>query len=773
MRLIVFASALLFLQTSFSQIGTGQWRLHISPTKAVDVAAGNGIVMAAFPSGLAEYDIAENETSLWTDVNFLSDVGITALHFDAASDAFWVGYANGNIDKIKNNAVTNIPALKLASVQGDKSIYKFYAYNGFIYISSGVGIMKINPAKNEVVDTYYPNGSAEPILEVAVRQDTIFALTGKRVYKSYIHNVALADSAQWDVDSRVPNPGATANYNSLVEFDNDLFISYNKNAYGQDSVYRITNSGLNMVLGDDFGMEISRLKVMDNMLYVVLQDGIMYYDNVFTMYSINTYASNNPFRSNAVVLYEGVHYIGDENLGLVLYKNQVDNRIIYISGPPKNSFFTLGGTKNKVAVAGGTLTQTGFSYNLSGGYILEDEEWKLFDVYNQPAWQGQNVWDINSVSINPKDPNEIAFGAYCGTPVSIATDGKKISSTFTSGNSILETSSLGNGSTCVSDVEYDEDGNLWIANGLSNKPLKVKTADGSWYAFDLGSTAKSKLSGRMVIDYNGNKWFYILNAGLYGYKDNGTISDPSDDKYKLLNSGDNTGALPSNLITALAVDFDNEIWIGTDEGFAILYNSDNIFDAAPGGYNAQRIKLEYETNVEYMLGKTSITDIEVDGGNRKWIGTANAGIFLLSPDGMEIIQSFTKENSALISNNIMDMQFNHQTGELFIVTDKGLLSYRTDATYADPEYSNVVVFPNPVRPEFTGPVTMQGIKYNSDVKVTDIAGNLVYQTTSNGGTATWNCQNLKGERVKTGVYLIWSASNDEKGRKVGKVTVIN
>ena len=226
-------------------------------------------------------------------------------------------------------------------------------------------------------------------------------------------------------------------------------------------------------------------------------------------------------------------------------------------------------------------------------------------------------------------------------------------------------------------------------------------------------------------------------------------------------------------MTALAVDFDNKIWIGTDNGFAVLYNSNGAFDASPGQYNAQRIKLEFEGNVEYVLGNTAITDIEVDGGNRKWIGTANAGIILLSADGLEIIEQHTTSNSPLISNNIIDLKLDQSTGELFIITDLGLISYRTTATYEDPDYSDVKIFPNPARPDFEGPITIQGIRYNSDVKITDVAGNLVYMTTSNGGTATWDGRTVKGEKVTTGVYLIWTAANDGKGRKVGKVLVVN
>ena len=314
----------------------------------------------------------------------------------------------------------------------------------------------------------------------------------------------------------------------------------------------------------------------------------------------------------------------------------------------------------------------------------------------------------------------MAVGTYSKLPVSVidvATGDVEVFGPDASNE--LELTVFGNNWAYVSDVDYDDQGNLWVLNGLSNEPLKVYTADGEWYSFSLGTTAKSKFTDRMVIDYNGNKWVAVRGAGLFGYKDQGTIETESDDQYVNLNMGASTGALPSSEVTALAVDFDNEIWIGTDAGFAVLYNSDGAFDAALGDYNAQRIKLEFEGNVEYVLGSTGITDIEVDGANRKWFATSNAGIILLSADGLEIIEHHTMENSPLISNNVKDIQLNQKTGELFIITDQGLISYRTDATYGENDYESVTVFPNPVRPGHTGPITIQGIKYDSDIKVTD------------------------------------------------------
>ena len=263
------------------------------------------------------------------------------------------------------------------------------------------------------------------------------------------------------------------------------------------------------------------------------------------------------------------------------------------------------------------------------------------------------------------------------------------------------------------------------------------------------------------------------SGGMFGYNYNNDLENVSSHKAIQLTVGSFSGDLPTSNVTALAVDFDNEIWIGTDAGFAVLYNSDGAFDAAPGEFNAQRIKVNFEGNVEYVLGSTHITDIEVDGGNRKWIATASAGILLLSADGSEILEQFTKDNSPLISDNIYDLKIDHNTGELFIITDLGLVSYRANATYEDPEYSNVIVFPNPVRPNYEGLVTIQGIRYDSDVKVTDISGNLVYKTTSNGGTATWNGRTLDGQKAASGGYLSWTATNLGSSRKVGKLVLVN
>jgi len=766
----LFISFLLFSFGLSAQVGTGQWRLHVPSSKAIDVVALNDRVYTAYENGLSEYDLSSNELSIWDAVNSLSDISLSCLGYSTSNGALFIGYENGNIDKIKNNSVTNIPAIVLAEIQGSKRINKIVEYGGYMFFATGFSIVKVDPAKNEVADTYYPTNGNQGIIDLAFRNDSIYAITEDRMYRGYTNNIALADPAEWSEDSRVPIL-TTEKYQDLEVVSDSLHITLIVDGYGLDTIYTVRNSGLVPSVIEPFDMEIGSLNTIEGRLVINYFAGTIIYNNDFSSYgTIGTYAFGPFSKANAIARSDGKYWIADNDNGLVSYTDATSNSTVSFSGPSKNEFYSLDWYNGKLAVASGGQTGT---VQRSGVYVFEDEEWSLKDEQNMNLWFGQNIWDYLSVSIDPTDNNRIAAATYSQIPLSILDADGQVTDTLTPYNSVLEWTSLGNGNSMVTDIEYDNSGNLWVLNGYCNEPLKVYTSENEWYGFDVGSAAKSRKTYDLEIDYNGNKWFTIRDGGLYGYKDNGSISNSADDQHVILNSGPSSGALPSNDVSAIAVDFDDEIWIGTDNGFAVLYNSKGAFDAAPGEYNAQRIKLEYEGNVEYVLGSTSITDIVVDGANRKWFGTENAGIILLSADGLEILEQHTMENSPLISNVILDLEMDHTTGELFIITDKGLVSYRTDATYGDPNYSNVVVFPNPARPDFNGPITIQGIMYDSDVKITDISGNLVYQTTSNGGTATWDGKTLYGDRVSTGVYLIWTAPNEGKGRKVGKVLVVN
>lgn len=775
-----FLLLLLVLTTKLAlvaQIGMGEWRVHVPNRKAIDLSTIDGQLYCAFENGLFEYDPEAGESRLWTAVSGLSDIKLSGIGTFAPKKAIFIGYENGNIDKLQNNRITNIPAIRLAEIQGNKRINHFYSHGNFVYVSTGFGIVKIDPLKNEVKDSYYPTINNASVRSVAILGDTIFALTTNRLVKGLLTNIALADPSSWSTDPRLaPLSSSELSYSQMEVLDGQLYVLKKNSNYGLDTVFQLRYEGNIQVSNNQLDLEINGINNRENKLIVNSEGAIFVYNPDLSEHLVRTSNELGKWMSPIVSLYgfsTNIMWIADKEEGLRKITGPYSISNHRFEGPAKSSFYNMDWQGGKLAVVSGGISSISPTFNQGGIYLFEEEKWTLRDLSNVIAWSGQPIWDFTSISINPKDIDQIAVGTYSERALSIFDANGQVSAVYTPDNSTLTPTSPGGPWTLLSSVNYDDKGNLWVLNAYSDRPLNVLTKEGNWYNYDCGTAAKNRFSRKMVIDYNGNKWFALEGAGVYGYKDNNTISDPSDDSFVQLNTGENTGALPSNTVNALAVDFDNRIWIGTDNGFAVLYNSSGAFGASPGQYNAQRIKLEFEGNVEYVLGNTAITDIEVDGGNRKWIGTANSGIILLSANGLEIVEQYTTANSPLISNNILDLKLDHSTGELYIITDLGLVSYRTNATYEDPEYSDVKVFPNPARPDFEGPITIQGIRYNSDVKITDVAGNLVYMTTSNGGTATWNGRTITGEKVQTGVYLIWTAANDGKGRKVGKVLVVN
>jgi ligand-binding sensor domain-containing protein len=213
-----------------------------------------------------------------------------------------------------------------------------------------------------------------------------------------------------------------------------------------------------------------------------------------------------------------------------------------------------------------------------------------------------------------------------------------------------------------------------------------------------------------------------------------------------------------------------QVWVGTAKGPTVIYNPTNIFTGS--NFDAQQILIQQDGNTQILLGTETINCIEVDGANRKWMGTETSGVYLLSEDGQQEIAHFTQDNSPLPSNTIFDIEIDGKSGEVFFATANGLLSYRGTATNSSANFDNVKVFPNPVRPGYDGVIAVNGLSKDSDIKVTDIAGNIVNVIKSEGGQAIWDGKNLKGQRVKSGIYLFMCSSEDGSNKVAAKVMFV-
>ncbi|MDX5321895.1 MAG: hypothetical protein LPK45_12190, partial [Bacteroidota bacterium] len=239
---------------------------------------------------------------------------------------------------------------------------------------------------------------------------------------------------------------------------------------------------------------------------------------------------------------------------------------------------------------------------------------------------------------------------------------------------------------------------------------------------------------------------------------------------KILSNSGGNGKLPDNKVNCMALDRNGQIWVGTDKGLTVFYSPSNILSANPS--DSRQIVVGSGDDVGYLLGEERITAILVDGGNRKWIAS-RSGLWLVSPDGQEILAHYNEENSPLFSNEIKELGIVESTGELFVATANGLMSLGTGSSTGDDRHGEVKVFPNPVRPGYEGQISISGLPTDAYVKITDIAGNLIYETRANGGTATWDGHSFDGRKASSGVYLIYSSNLDATDTLVSKLLIVN
>jgi ligand-binding sensor domain-containing protein len=311
---------------------------------------------------------------------------------------------------------------------------------------------------------------------------------------------------------------------------------------------------------------------------------------------------------------------------------------------------------------------------------------------------------------------------------------------------------------------------VWVSNSKVTNSISVKTSDDEWkalsFSFLIGSVP---VFGDMIIDQNNQLWAIIKDVGIMVY--DGSLNTPDESNTKLLTNVVGNGNLPNTEVHCLIEDLKGTIWIGTNGGMVAIYNPGSVFTG--DDYDAQEIFVEEELSTQILFATELVQTIAIDGANRKWVGTANAGVFLMTEDATVQILHYTIKNSPLLSNNVSIIEINPRTGENYFGTEKGLVSYRGEAMEAFATLENAYAYPNPITPDYSGPIAIVGLTKNASVKITDINGQIVFETTSLGGQAIWDGKNRLGNRVSTGVYLVFCATEDGGEKVATKILFIN
>ncbi|MGI8892440.1 MAG: two-component regulator propeller domain-containing protein, partial [Bacteroidia bacterium] len=664
----------------------------------------------------------------------------------------------------------NLSDIKRSNILSQKQINRINVIGNFAYVSTGFGIVVIDVAKREVKDTYKigPNGADLEIFEVAINANTIMAATKDGMYMADINNPFLVNFNNWTRDTTIL-PGK---YNTVTAFDNKFFANRNRfPENGQMDIIYYYDGGGWQILDTINTFFVYRLKSTPARMVSVNAFSVSGYDA--NLDRVDYVFSQDPAKDayrDAVIDTDNNYWMADNNLGLARYIG--NNTVVHIApnGPATNNVFSIKSSNGDLWVAsGGRNLSAGPLFLSEGVYHYSDHTWTSYTGGNTVV-DLDTIFDPVEIAIDPSDSKHVFVGSWGRGLVEIK-DGQNIAY-YTEANSSLK--AISGTDVRVGGVAFDSNNNLWVNNALVDRPLSVKKTDGTWqsFAFPGVLTPTFSQTAQMVIDDSDQKWVIMAqNIGLFVFNDNGTISNTSDDQYRLYSTSVGNGNLPSASVHSLALDREGELWIGTDKGIAVIYSPGSVFSG--NNYDAQQILIQQDGYNQYLLETETVTAIAVDGANRKWFGTGKAGVFLMSADGTKQLQHFDMDNSPLPSNHILSIAINNKTGEIFFGTIEGIVSYRGTATEPLSSCQDLYAFPNPVKENYNGIVAISGVIGNGNIKITDVAGNVVHQARAEGSQAIWNARKLDGERVKTGVYLVFSTNEDGTETCTTKILVVN
>lgn len=758
-----------------AQIEIGKWREHLSYKTGVAVCKANDRVYCSAYSSLFYFDTKDNSLQKITKSDGLSDLEINVIKFSDKHNTLIVGYNNGNIDLIVNNQIINVPDVKRSFIQGNKAINEVLIADNFAYLSTGFGIISLNLVKKEISETFTlgSGGTQLEVNETCIKNDSLFAATKEGILVGSLKD-NLVDFQNWFKIKGLP-PG---NYNTIVNFNEEIVTNFRMvGGWQKDTIYSYYNgSWKHQVVGNEYNHDnLQDLNVSDNNELMIAYDfgGLIVNSNYQTISKIWTYGDDLEAPvTREIIKDNNVYWIADYKSSLIKRKSEFDSDQYAPEGPTFSNSWKMDYSSGHLWVATGTLTNNmKYSFLNKGIAEFSDEKWKSY--YGNSAFD--SLRDIHAIAINPSNPKHIFAASYGGGVLEFK-DGQRVK-IHDETNSKIQSISLFP-FKAIGELAFDDKNKLWIANGgltgySTSKPLVMyDLAEKNWYAYSLNNLlSSSSLLLNLMVDKNGNKWMSGYLKGLIVFNENGTYENTDDDQLKLLTVAENGGNLPSNEVNAIAEDQDGKIWIGTSTGLAVFNAPQNVFTA--GGINAEKIIIEENGEARYLLSDEVINAIAVDAGNRKWIGTAGSGVFLMSADMQTEIHHFTTLNSPLLSDVIFDIVINDQSGEVFISTDKGLVGFMGSATDSNDYDGPIYSYPNPVPPHYNGIIGIKGVVNNAEVKITDISGNLVYETFANGGTVTWDGKKLDGKKVQSGVYLVLVSNSDGSETQITKIAFLN
>ena len=756
---------LLFTPLCFSQ-NNFLWKGYFSFNEIKDVSQSPDKLYAASENAIFTKNLATNVIQTRNTIDGLSGQTISTIYYSPENKKTLIGYENGLIvviNEIDGKMINVVDIINKSIPANTKKINHFSEYENIVYVSCDFGIVQYNLKTLQFGDTYFigDGGALIPIAQTAVFQGNIYAATvNSGIRRASITNPNLNDYNQWTtiagggwvgITAFNTNLYATTNYGSLQELKGNSFVSITTLAeiavdFRSNDNYLIITTENHVYLFNAAMVKISDINKVD----------IIEITSRFTCATVV---------DNALFIGTFENGLWSKNISDTTFEDNTPN------GTFKNTVFAIDTSTDAIwAVFGGyNITYNPYAYACCAPTEYAISKFTKETWLTIPYESISDAKALSRIIVNPRNQKEVFISSYYSGLLKIQDD--QFSELYNAKNTGQDGLQSIKGQVPddvrINGSAYDNSGNLWVTNSKVAKALKVFNANGTWKSYDLSSIGDKKGLldlGRLTIDKNGTKWLTSIDDGIIGFNEN------YNNRIKNIRSGVDNGNLPINDARVATIDNRNQMWIGTRKGLRVLSSVDSFLNE--NQLTTEPIIIIEDGLPQELLYEQFITDIAVDGNNNKWIGTADSGIFLVSPNGQETIYHFTTDNSPMPSNTVNDVDINGVTGEVFIATNKGLLSFKGTATDANEDLNNVYVYPNPVRPGFSGTVKIRGLLDRANIQITDIQGNLVFETTAEGGTIEWDTTAFGKYKVASGVYMIFISSDDGLETKTKKVMII-
>lgn len=744
----------------------GQWRDYLPYQQGTSVTQSEEQIIYSTPLSVFSIDKSDNSVNFLSKVNGLSDIGIEKVRWDPFNNQLFVIYTNSNIDIVQDADVTNISNIKFnTTIIGNKNVNDvFFQNERSSFLATDFGIVAFDNQDYNFGATIL---TGVGINQITARDGIIYAASQEGVY--YINSQLesnIADFSKWQFLG--PEEGLPSLYKapSIVNHKGVIYIGVENALYKSDSeAFSWTEIHEEEDLDLQF-LQSSQDRLIAGWRGPNFGNNVLFFDEEDNFLRRGGSCAGVPVE--AIVDESGRVWYADRFSKIRMADSYESSCTLTSYDAPFSQKVSDIVLKDGAALiaSGGVAENFTFLFSREGFYLQNEGEWQNFNEIDNPQIADLDLLNVYRVAYHPTLP-KIYAGSYWAGLLEYDQEADNYN-LYNKTNSSLRGTVGDPARERVSGLAFDEEENLWVATYDAPQPLNVLRIDGQWQSISVPGTGAIT---DLEIDQDGYLWMPVdgNNAGVLVYDPGPSAQSISDDQTRLITSTESE--LTTNTVLSVVVDLDGAVWVGTNEGPVIFDCGIDVFDASR--CEGVRRRVLQDSIGAILLADQQINAMAVDGANRKWLGTRN-GVFVQSPQGDDQIAHFTADNSPLPDDIITALTFDGDRGIMWIGTNKGVITYRTETTEGTVFHRSkeVYAYPNPVEPSYSGPIAIKGLVTDANVKITDINGLLVSEVTALGGQAIWDGNDLEGRRVNSGVYLVFSADQRAFDRPDSFVTKI-